>query len=57
MATIYITDETRQILGDLTTIEKRSISDEIDFLVAERIKELQQDNFTQQNYKCQAEGK
>jgi len=51
MATIYITEETREKLDVLTTTEKRTISDEIDFLVELRIKELS--NYTDTEQKSQ----
>lgn len=40
MATIYITDETKEKLDRLITVEKRTQSTELDFLVSERMKSL-----------------
>jgi len=40
MPTIYITDQTREMLDRLKPIEKRGISDEIELLCEKRIKEL-----------------
>jgi len=40
MPHIYVTDETRAQLDKLLVPEKRTISDEIDYLVTERCKQL-----------------
>lgn len=40
MPTIYITDNARKILDQLCEVEKRAISDEIDLLLDNRLKEL-----------------
>jgi len=40
MATIYITEKTREMLDVLAAKEKRGISDEAEFLCENRIKEL-----------------